>query len=293
MRKAKKITRRIHALGDAVERRLQTGIAGVTRSVVNRSSRHKLYDALRRKDFDAALKAVPWESVGDTLLTRRMKADTVRAYLSASKIAANAVPTAEPYVVVSNAARDWFQAKGLARVTEMSKQAVEGLRRAMVYASDQGMNLNQTAEFILPTVSLRSDQVDALARYREGLLDAGELEEDVPSLVAERAREMRIQRGKTIARTESMFAIHGGVRETWADMLDRGVLQTEDEVQWYTSQDEETCDICEPMDLQTRAVDEDGWENRDGEALVDYSGVPVDDPPAHPNCRCTTELLLK
>lgn len=289
-RKPKKITAKILRLGDQAERRISGGFLGAIRSTTSRASRQKLYSALRRKDFDAAMRAVPWETIGDSVLTRRMKLDTVRAYIQAGGIASEAVSAKRPYEVVSSAARDWFNNHGARRVTEMSRQAKDGLRRVLVAASDRGLNLEQTVKFVLPQVGLRSDQVDVLAAYRDRLAAAEDPRLD--ERVAKRAIELRKDRARVIARTESMFAIHGGVRETWAGLLAEGVLKDEDAVEWFTAEDEVTCDICRPMDGQTRGLTDDVWIDADGQTLTDSRGETILDPPAHPNCRCTTELKM-
>ena len=292
-RHAKQVTRRVLALGSKTEPRLRANVDGAIRATVSRANRQSLYDALKRKDFEGALRAVPWESVGDTQLTRSMKRDTIRAYVQASNIGADAVSSRLPYAVVSNAARDWFAKYGANRVTEMNRQSILGLRRALLVASDKGLNLQQTAQHILPLVGLREVQVDTVAAYREALTAQELTEEAINRRVTKRALELRKDRTRVIARTESMFAIHGGLRDSWAELQNRGVLEAEDEVQWYTSEDEVTCDICKPMDLQTRGLNDEMWVNSDGDTLVDWEGNSVADPPAHPNCRCTTELLLK
>lgn len=289
-RPPKKIARKLLRLGDRAEKRIAGGFNSAVKSTTSRVSKQRLYSALEQKDFEAALKAVPWDTVGDSVLTRRMKQDTVRAYIQAGSIAAEAVDTKRAYELVSNAARDWFNKYGARRVTEMSKTAKEGLRRVLVAASDRGLNLEQTVRFVLPQVGLRSDQVDVLAAYRDRLAEAEDAR--LEERVAKRAIELRKDRARVIARTESMFAIHGGVRDTWAGLVGEGTLREEDEVEWFTAQDEVTCDICSPMDGRTRGITDDTWINADGETLTDWNGEAVIDPPAHPNCRCTTELKM-
>lgn len=78
--------------------------------------------------------------------------------------------------------------------------------------------------------------------------------------------DYQMYRALRIARTETCRAIVQGERAA----LRRANVQ---KMMWITGRDEHVCDTCEPLDQQTRLLDEP------------FSGG-YDGPPAHPNCRC-------
>ncbi len=86
-------------------------------------------------------------------------------------------------------------------------------------------------------------------------------------------------RAETIARTESMRAVHEGQRQLWRQGVEEGLLDADVKRAWITTPDDRLCPICEPLDGETAALDED---------YVD--GIAA--PPAHPNCRCTEGLAF-
>jgi hypothetical protein len=48
---------------------------------------------------------------------------------------------------------------------------------------------------------------------------------------------------------------------------------------WFTNNDDLVCEICGPLNGEEVGID-DSWDSDDG---------PVDNPPAHVNCRCWTQ----
>lgn len=86
-------------------------------------------------------------------------------------------------------------------------------------------------------------------------------------------------RAETIARTETMAAANAGQREAWAQAVDDGLLTGNELREWIASPDDRLCPECEGLDGQTARLDDD-FEGGYG------------DPPAHPDCRCTTGLVV-
>jgi SPP1 gp7 family putative phage head morphogenesis protein len=88
------------------------------------------------------------------------------------------------------------------------------------------------------------------------------------------------ERAENIARTETMRASNEGQLEAWDQATDAGLLTGTEEKEWIVTPDDRLCPICEPMEGETAALNED----------FDVDGDKIDAPPAHPRCRCTVGL---
>lgn len=118
---------------------------------------------------------------------------------------------------------------------------------------------------------------DLVERTVDGEFDTHDLADRITELIGDESR------AETIARTETMAASNGGQREAWAQAVDDGLLNGDEEEEWITTPDDVTCPICRPMDGERKPLG--GKFNVDGEQM--------DGPPAHPRCRCTTALAIK
>jgi SPP1 gp7 family putative phage head morphogenesis protein len=122
------------------------------------------------------------------------------------------------------------------------------------------------------------ERVKALVeRTVEGEFDTHDLADRITELIGDESR------AETIARTETMAASNGGQRAAWAQAVDDGLLNGDEEEEWITTPDDRTCPVCQPMDGERKPLG--GKFNVDGEQ--------IDGPPAHPRCRCTTGLVLR
>jgi SPP1 gp7 family putative phage head morphogenesis protein len=134
------------------------------------------------------------------------------------------------------------------------------------------------------TIGLTSQQAGWVENFRQREITAGlerGLDLRAAVIAAEKPTERyhdRIHRYRTetIARTEILRANTEGRREAWQQGVEEGYIDPSWLKQWVTGQDERVCEICEPLDGETAPV------------LGDFPGG---DPPAHPNCRCTLNLV--
>lgn len=86
------------------------------------------------------------------------------------------------------------------------------------------------------------------------------------------------QRARTIARTESMFAANNGQYIGQATAINSGLVSGLVMKEWSTAEDEAVCKICGPLD----------------KVQVPFHqpfSTGSFTPPAHPNCRCTYNLI--
>ena len=93
------------------------------------------------------------------------------------------------------------------------------------------------------------------------------------------------QRSQTIAVTETTRAYAEG-NQIAGDVMKEQFPDVAVVKVWFTNNDDLVCEICGPLNGEEIGLDE-SWNSDDG---------PIDNPPAHVNCRCwtqTTTNILK
>ncbi len=139
--------------------------------------------------------------------------------------------------------------------------------------------------------------------YFEGLMEGGsspeqmtnadrntidDLEAEQQLYIAQFAKDVKDAAGDT-AQQDSIRARIGLWAESIFSIGQRGWVsaqaKTKRRIQWHTAEDELVCPICGPLD--GRIVDA-------GESFgVDGEGEPIYNEPAHPNCRCVTDIYIE
>jgi hypothetical protein len=177
----------------------------------------------------------------------------------------------------------WLDERTGNLITNIAESARENIKGMVTRAWTDGIPPDQLADIIRPTIGLTEAQGRAVEnRYRSAV------EDDVPeakaaSQAAAYADDLLSQRAETIARTETMAASNAGAHDAWADARDNGLLPDGCLREWVaSSEDNGACEPCADMDGDTAPLDGE-FESADG---------PIDGPPLHPRCRCTTRLLI-
>ena len=166
------------------------------------------------------------------------------------------------------------------QITAIDAATREAVRGIIERAFASGTPLYQQAQEIGDLVGLTSRQAEALARFRQGLVDAGEAPNRVQDLVARQAAAAQLQRGEMIARTESMVAANTGQQVRWEQAVSEGILDPSAlRRTWVVTPDDRLCPYCAAVP----------GLNPQGVGLTQLFRTPlgpVSFPPLHPNCRC-------
>jgi hypothetical protein len=111
--------------------------------------------------------------------------------------------------------------------------------------------------------------------------------------MTERYRERMVQfRARTIARTETVRAIHEGDKELWDQAVEAGVVEPADiENVWHTASDERVRSSHRAMDGQVRSIGE-AFRSGAGNELR-FPGDPNAPASDTVNCRCVVARELK
>ena len=276
---------------------MQTRVAAAFAALRDRLDGSALRAALQRGTA-AVLDAIPWDAV----LAARLLGDAMRVFrdtyeaagdAAAARVKRQVIGKADDYEAqVESFAFDVLNDRGLKflqqhaarRVVEITDSTRDALRQLLAEMHNAGVPVTQQVARIKQLVGLTTQQVRTVENLRAELTDRGEAPVRVERLVASKTKELHRLRALTIARTENAFAASAGQRESWQQMIDDGIFSKEESTRaWLTSEDEVTCPICEPMDGQERGLDE---------PFVTGEGDEIDEPPAHPNCRCDVVLRI-
>lgn len=123
------------------------------------------------------------------------------------------------------------------------------------------------------------DDLDPFGRLGPRLFDPDTPE--VRAVIEEEVEKYRdrllLNRGRTIAETETQIAIMKGEAAFWDQAVESGAVDEAEVFKtWRTVRDLDVCPICEPLHGQTVRV----------RGVFDTAVGPLNGPTAHPRCRC-------
>ena len=179
-----------------------------------------------------------------------------------------------------------IEATAGAQIVAISETTLDAVRGIIQRAFESGTPLTQQIAEIRDLVGLTPRQAEQVARYRQGLVEAGESARRVEALVTQRADVLRTQRAENIARTESINAAGLGQHERTLQAVRDGLLDsTRVRRFWLVAQDERLCPICAAIP----------GRNPDGVGLTQPFDTPrglLMMPAAHPQCRCAVNQTI-
>jgi SPP1 gp7 family putative phage head morphogenesis protein len=270
----------------AVEELRRSGSLRALEAAVASGSIFAVQEALRIRDI-----AEHFSGLRDVIL------DAVRG---GGEIAVAEVGIGIRFDITDERALRYVQQHSGALIREVSDATRQGIVELIDYEFRQGRAPLPTARRIRERIGLTAYQERIAQNYEDTLRAAirgeatwadvnayrlnpirgpgGLIESRVDAAVARYRQRLIAFRAETIARTETMTAVHAGQREGWRQLEEKGALPLTVRREWMTAEDERVCPICGPLDGQTTTLN------------ASYPGG-FDTPPAHPNCRCTEALV--
>lgn len=201
-------------------------------------------------------------------------------------------------------------------IREFTNKQRQATRQALAAGVEQGLNPREQARLFRDSIGLTAYQEQIVRNYRRDLedgsanalsrelrdrrfdgaarraVDGQKLPKGQIDKMVERYRQRMIsQRAETIARTESLRAVHEGALATYKQAVEEGVVE-EDQLKrvWNSASDSRVRHSHRTMDGQQRALDEP-FVSGNGAKLMyptDPSG-PADDTI---NCRCVVAVTM-
>ena len=180
---------------------------------------------------------------------------------------------------------NWARTNSSSLITNISSETRKGVQSVIGSAFDLGIPPKDAAKVIRNMVGLTEKQSIAASRYRDKISNQDRPTDQVERMAARYESKLLRYRGETIARTEIITSAHQGQKEAWQQAVDEGLLDpSETNREWITTDDDRLCPICEPMNGQIVELNE---------PFIDGDGEHVDEPPVHPNCRCTVGISFE
>lgn len=249
------------------------------------------------KSVEAVVDAMPWynpaapESVGfwmqfSETLERALidvMEDSGNATLKRQKIPMRfAVQKADPIPPNPFSVR-WARANAAQGLENISTSGQKTVRQAIVRGIQTGESPAIIAEGIEGSIGLLPRQEAAAQKLFQTQREAGVPIKQARKNVTEYKKQLKRQRAKAIARTETIKAEARGIQDAWQLANEQGLMPENTMQMWVALIESETiCPICEDLDGKTAPLN----------GSFDSIEGPMPAPPAHPSCRCTLTLEI-
>lgn len=188
----------------------------------------------------------------------------------------------------------WAETRAGELVTGVTEASQKAIRSIITRAFEEGIPPKQAAKLLQEVVSLTEIQANALASVRQAILNnpgkivkvgsktikvppTGMTSDKLDKVLSDYADKLRRNRALSIARTETIAASNEGQLQLWRQAIANGELSKNVKRVWIAAPSERTCPQCVSLDGQ--------------EIEFDGSWDGMENPPAHPMCRCTTGLV--
>jgi Phage Mu protein F like protein len=282
---------RIRRLAAAAARAFRAAVEGALVATRAALDVEALTVALAGRDPARAERAIPWNQVGEAVLTTAAMAVAQPLVVGTAEATARdvGIPAGRVRVAFGEAdpALSWVARTLTADlVTAVGDETRTAIRETLARVLTDPTRGRLTPADLEPLIGLTSRDARAVDRLRgETLaraLDAGlppaQAQATADQVAAQAARRFLRARAQLIARTETIRAQELTRHLTWDRLQREGALPLALVVEWATAEDAKVCELCDPLDGDQVPL---GGKFEGGYAH----------PPRHPACRCTTVLV--
>ena len=279
--------RLLHQLADDATPAMLREVVQVLASVgvsLNREELARLVSTGNKAGVEALLRQV-WDDVGEQglleTLVPRLRALALQAGDATALVGIDAAFNVQDPEALR--AIDAYAGRQITAMSQTTREAVQGIVRR---AFDSGTSITQQITEIAELVGLTPRQAESIARYRQGLIEAGEKPRRVQELVERRAAAVRRMRAEVIARTESLNAVHIGQAERLAQTVRDGLLDASRVRRFWVLGPRACPTICVPIPGM----------NVNGVGMAEPFQTPVGAlmyPTAHPACMCAVSMKIE
>jgi Phage Mu protein F like protein len=282
---------RIRRIAEAAARAFRAAVEGAlvaTRAAIDVEA---LTFALATRNLGQAERAIPWDQVGEAVLTTAAIAIAQPLVVGTAQATARDVGIPMGRVRVAfgepDPALGWVARTLTADlVTAVGDETRTAIRETLARVLTDPTRGRLTPADLEPLIGLTSRdaravdrlRAETLARALEAGLTPGRAQAKADQVAAQAARRYLRARAQLIARTETIRAQELTRHLTWDRLQREGALPLALVVEWATAEDATVCELCDPLDGQQVPL---GGKFEGGYAH----------PPRHPACRCTTVLV--
>lgn len=186
-----------------------------------------------------------------------------------------------PVMPVNPSASQFVRAQALLRVVDISNKERQRLRAILTANMETGFLISRPSavvDEIFDTVGLTAHQWERVNRKVSAAREAGMSASGLRELLLQVTDKVRIQRARTIARTETNDALSQGLTESWRLAGERGLTPPGTKKQWAAIpfDPNRSSNICRDLNGQEVGIN----ENFSSAVRPGFTGAG---PPAHPN----------
>lgn len=238
--------------------------------------------ALEAGDSLAAIDAIPWEDITETLLQNEIPGILRDVVEDFGQVATAELPKVGVAVAAFDITREqvtrWVRDETVHLIRYMGDQEVSAIHALARMAQQQGIDPTRLARLIRDgdMVGLTPRDVNAVFNLLRRQVEAGIPRSQADRAAMDYAQRLLDNRALTIARSEIKRAETQGLFAAWRQGQEEGVLGWEQTIEWEAT-GPNPCDECEALD---------------GTVVPLGATFPggVTGPPLHPNCNCTPRL---
>jgi hypothetical protein len=306
---------RLTALLDRAEPRVRRRFIQLVDGAVGLDSLDNVAGLLQRGDVAGALRVT--EEIGPGLSTALEEAYTA-AGLSAATVLRSQVDTLLDFNTLNARAQASLQSNRLRLISEFGRGQRAATMEFLDDAFRRGLAPIEQARELKRSIGLTRRQARSVTNYRR-LLEEGSSEALTRQLrdrrfdpsvrasirgdraltraqvnrMTERYRERMVQfRARTIARTETLRAMHEGDEELWNQAVESGTINAEDIMsKWHTASDERVRGSHRAMNGDTVPFGQPFTSGAGN--LLRFPGDPFAPPSDTVNCRCVVAREVK
>jgi Phage Mu protein F like protein len=282
---------RIQRLAAAAARAFRAAVEGALVATRAALDVEALTLALATRNLGHAERAIPWDQVGEAVLTTAAMAIAQPLVVGTAQATARdvGIPMGRVRVAFGEAdpALGWVARTLTADlVTAVGDETRTAIRETLARVLTDPTRGRLTPADLEPLIGLTSRDARAVDRLRaearawdlEAGLSEASAQARADQVAAQAARRYLRARAHLIARTETIRAQELTRHLTWDRLQREGALPLALVVEWATAEDAKVCELCDPLDGQQVPL---GGKFEGGYAH----------PPRHPACRCTTVLV--
>jgi hypothetical protein len=282
---------RIRRIAAAAARAFRAAVEGALVATRAALDVEALTLALATRNLGHAERAIPWDQVGEAVLTTAAMAIAQPLVVGTAQATARdvGIPMGRVRVAFGEAdpALGWVARTLTADlVTAVGDETRTAIRETLARVLTDPTRGRLTPADLEPLIGLTSRdaravdrlRAETLARALEAGLPQGRAQAQADQVTAQAARRYLRARAQLIARTETIRAQELTRHLTWDRLQREGALPLALVVEWATAEDAKVCELCDPLDGQQVPL---GGKFEGGYAH----------PPRHPACRCTTVLV--
>lgn len=239
-------------------------------------------DRVTRGDLEGFIDALPWADLQDHLIDQAVPA-MIEPAADAARLEVGKIAATGTFNHVDDLSYRYAQQQAGQLIVAISNTQRDTIRQILGTAMKGDLTKDGAARRIRQAIGLDPRKAQAVVNYEARLLkhvpkgySAARWEQAVAKKTRTYHARLLRRRADMIARTEIITAENLGKYATWTDSIARGINGADSRKEW--SPGPGACDQCAAMAGETVR-----WD-----AAFSNGNLM---PPAHPNCRCTAQLL--